>query len=142
MIERARELIKRDGVSVAAVTPNRLEFCENGSSVRPLYRLYCAHKDELRGCAVADKVIGKAAACILVEAGAASVFAYIMSEAAKELLTKNNIKAEYEKLVEYIENRDKTDMCPMEKTVLDCEDTSLAVSKISEFIQKSAYSAK
>ena len=74
------------------------------------------HKDKnaLEGAIIADKVIGKVAASVLTVSGVKEIYAKVMSKYAIPVLEENNIEYEYEKLVDYIINNDKTGMCPME----------------------------
>lgn len=71
-------------------------------------------KQALKGATIADKVIGKVASSILVIAGVKEIYADVMSQYAIPVLEENNIRYEYKNLVEYIQNHDKTGMCPME----------------------------
>ena len=73
-----------------------------------------ADQTALKNAVIADKVIGKVAASILVVAGATEIYADVISKYAVPVLEENNIKYEYNKLVDYIENNAKTGMCPME----------------------------
>lgn len=135
MIAQAKQIIFDTGCSVAAVTMSGEIYTDKGPSVRPLYRIYTAHKQALRGAAVADKIIGKAAACLLCDAAVSGVFAFLMSVSALELLQRHHIKADYQQLVPFIENRTATDLCPMEKTVVDCDDLSTCIKRIAQFIE-------
>lgn len=76
-------------------------------------------KESLKGAAVADKVIGKVASSILVVAGVKEIYADVMSKYAIPILDNNKIKYEYRKLVDYVQNNDKTGMCPMENKYKD-----------------------
>lgn len=71
----------------------------------------------LDGMAVADKIIGKAAAMLLLCGGARSVYGEVMSEPAKALLEDADVEVAYGTLVKAIRNRTDTDICPMEKAV-------------------------
>ncbi len=73
--------------------------------------------ESLRGMAVADKIIGKAAALLLVCGGARSVYGEVMSEPAKALLEDAGVETACGTLVKAIRNRTDTDICPMEKAV-------------------------
>lgn len=82
------------------------------------------HKDcfALKDAIIADKVIGKVASSILVVAGVKEIYADVMSKYALPILEESHIKYEYKNLVDYVQNNDKTGMCPMEnkyKEVLD-----------------------
>ena len=76
----------------------------------------------LEGYSVADLVVGKAAALLFVKSKIKAVFAKTLSKGGEEVLKGNNIPVEYETLTEKIINRDGTDICPMEKTVLNTDD--------------------
>ncbi|MCI9086980.1 MAG: DUF1893 domain-containing protein [Clostridia bacterium] len=71
-------------------------------------------KQSLKGASIADKVIGKVVSSILTVAGVKEIYADVMSKYTIPILEKNGIKYEYKSLVEYVQNNDKTGMCPME----------------------------
>ena len=77
--------------------------------------------ESLCGMAVADKIIGKAAAMLLLCGGAQSVYGEVMSEPAKALLEEAGVEVAYGTLVKAIRNRTDTDICPMEKAVAALE---------------------
>ncbi len=68
----------------------------------------------LQGAIIADKVIGKVAGSILAVAGVKEIYADVMSQYAIPVLEENHIKYVYKYLTDYIQNNDKTGMCPME----------------------------
>ncbi len=72
------------------------------------------NREALQGAIIADKVIGKVAGSILTVAGVKEIYADVMSKYAITVLDKNNIRYEYRNLVNYIQNNEKTGMCPME----------------------------
>lgn len=71
-------------------------------------------KQALQGATIADKVIGKVASSILTVAGVKEIYADVMSRYAIPILEENDVRYEYKNLVEYVQNNDKTGMCPME----------------------------
>lgn len=76
----------------------------------------------LSGYSVADVVVGKAAALLFVKCGIKQVFAKTLSENGKRALEKYGVCYGYETLTPKIINRAGTDMCPMEKAVLNTDD--------------------
>ena len=134
MLEKAKQLIQDNVCSVAAVTPDGEGFTDNGSTVRPLFLLYEAHNDQLRGAAVADKIIGRAAASLLCSAGVGEAFAFLMSETGLALLQQYGIKASYGELTPAILNRTETGLCPMERAVDGVDDLDQCVRNIAEFV--------
>lgn len=75
---------------------------------------------------VVDRVIGKATAMLLILSKVKYIYAYVMSEKAKEILDMYHIDYGYEETVPYIINRTHDGMCPMEKTVYDMTDLNEA----------------
>ena len=78
--------------------------------------------DALDNSVIADKVIGKVAASLLTVAGVKEVYADTISEYAIAVLEENEVKYEYKFKTEYIQNNDKTGMCPMEEKFKDEND--------------------
>ncbi len=77
------------------------------------------NKNALKDATIADKVIGKVAGSILTIAGVKEIYADTISKLVIPILEENNIKYEYNKKVEFIQNNDKTGMCPMENKFKD-----------------------
>lgn len=73
----------------------------------------------LQGATIADKVIGKVAGSILAVAGVKEIYSDVISKYAIPVLNNSNIHFEYKKIVDYIQNNDKTGMCPMENKYKD-----------------------
>ena len=77
---------------------------------------------DLKGYSVADVVVGKAAALLFVKCGISRVFAKTLSEYAQKILEFYGVDYEYGVLTERIINREGTDICPMEKAVMNTDD--------------------
>lgn len=81
-------------------------------------------KNALKDAIIADKVIGKLAASLLIYAGVKAIYANTISSYAIPVLENNNIQYEYNIKTEYIKNNEKTEMCPMENKYKDETDLS------------------
>lgn len=88
-------------------------FRERG--VKDLYRLLNEEPEFLNGAFVADKVVGKAAAALMILGGVSEVFADVVSQPAYKLFSRARVHAEYTLMVPHIVNRTQTDWCPLEK---------------------------
>lgn len=89
----------------------------NKKGVRNLVWLLDNEPERLQDAKVADKVVGKAAAGLMVQGGVAEVYADVMSRLALPLLDKANIPYSYGELVERIVIPEGDDRCPLEKIV-------------------------
>ena len=103
------------GASVVLARGGVIIATEVGRGLDPLLKLFDAGK--LSGAVVMDKVIGRAAAAICAEGGAAKVYASLAGKGAAELLERRSIPFAAVKTVEMILNHEQTDSCPMEKAV-------------------------
>ena len=82
--------------------------------IEDIVAILLENKNALKGATIADKVIGKVAGSVLAVAGVKEIYADTISKFAIPVLEENNIKYEYNNKVEFIQNNDKTGMCPME----------------------------
>ena len=116
------------GMSVVVARGGVIIAAEEGRGLDPLLRLFDAGK--LSGAVVMDKVVGRAAAAICAEGGAAKVYASLAGKGAAELLERRGIPFAAEKTVETILNHEQTDSCPMEKAVSGLEDPKTMIEAI------------
>lgn len=116
----------------------------NGDSVRifrergvaDLYRLLHEEPTLLRGAFVADKVVGKGAAALMVLGGVEAIFADVVSRPALELLAGAGIAVEYTVVVPNIVNRAGTAICPVEQLCAEAESAAECLPLIEGFIHK------
>ena len=104
--------------------------------VQDLHQLLRTSPDTLRGAMIADKVVGKGAAVLMTAGGVRWVYADVISQSALEFLLTHNIEAEYGRVVPNIINRAGTDICPVEKLCMQCDDIVESLRLINEFIEK------
>lgn len=107
-------------------------FWERG--VKDLYRLLKEEPEFLAGASMADKVIGKAAAALLVLGRVKEVFACVISFPARELLERAGIATGYSEEVPHIINRTQTGWCPLETRCYSLETPEACLVQIEEFI--------
>ena len=69
----------------------------------------------MRGSTVFDKVVGRAAALLMIYGGVKKVMTPLISRGALIVLKRGGAKVEYQKIVKCILNVKGDDLCPMEK---------------------------
>ena len=104
------------------------EYYQN--RIKDIKEILIENKFALKNAVIADKVIGKVAASILTLAGVKEIYADVMSKYAISVLEVNNIKYEYKNLVDYIQNNDKTGMCPMENKYKEEQNINIIYKEI------------
>lgn len=111
-------------------------FSSYERGVNPLIHLIDNDLSFLENSSVADKVIGKAAAMLMVLGKIKEVHTIVISEPAIEVFKKFNIAFHFDKKVKNIINRQGDGLCPMEQLCLDIEDPDVAYIEIKKLIEK------
>lgn len=135
MTQNAEKILKENDYSFVAVNCGKI-YTSKKRGVSPILDKIDENPEFFIGSSVADKVIGKASAMLLVKYGVSEIFAKLTSEKAIEFLKNKNVKFSYDSKTEYIINRDKTDMCPMEKAVLNIDDVNIGEKAIRDKIKQ------
>ncbi|MBQ6730212.1 MAG: DUF1893 domain-containing protein [Bacteroidales bacterium] len=102
--------------------------------VADLFELLSHEPQMLEGASVADRVIGRGAALLMVKGGVREVFAYVMSQPALDILRQADIPTTYVTLQPNIINRTGTDICPIEKLAASTSDAEEAYERIKNFL--------
>lgn len=118
-IGRARGALT-DGVTCVAVRGSKT-MTSSQRGIAPVVRWLDEDADCLRGAYIADRVVGKAAALLFAYAGVAGVYAQVISQLAVSTLKLHAIPYQAGRVVDYIDNRDKTGRCPMETRSLSMQ---------------------
>lgn len=113
-LEEIKEVLHQKNASLVVAYENGEieEYYQN--RMKDIKNILQENPNALKGAIIADKVIGKVAGSILTVAGVKEIYSDVMSQYAIPVLEENNVTYEYKNLVEYIQNNDKTGMCPME----------------------------
>ena len=119
------------------------EVCTfDGRGVFDLYRLLQEDPSFLHSASVADKVVGKAAASLMVLAKIKEAYVEVISQPALDLLRSSGISVIYEKVVPGIINRAGTGLCPLETRCMTCmtpEDCFMTIRAIMEDLKNSKF---
>jgi iron complex outermembrane receptor protein/vitamin B12 transporter len=104
------------------------------SGIMDLFELLENDPTFLNASLVADKVVGKAAATLMILGGVSHIYADVISEPAITLINNAKIEIQFGKSVPLIENRDKSGVCPLEKKCMNSNSLQELSILIREFI--------
>jgi hypothetical protein len=94
-----------------------------------------ARKDlHLRGAAIADIIIGKAAALLSCHAGFRAAYTPLISEPALAVFESAGIEVFYDRLVPLIFSRTGDGPCPLEKLTQEIDDPDEALVALNAFL--------
>lgn len=127
-------MLARGGYSCVIADRDRV-MTSRARGIAPLLER-AERSERLEGAFVADRIIGKAAAMLLVPMQVASVYGQIMSREAEALLSANGIEVEYGALTDHIINRSGDGLCPMEQAVRDLADCAAAPAVLRRRIEE------
>lgn len=104
--------------------------------IATLLQIIDKDSNELSGATVVDKVVGKAAAALMIVGGVSELHALLISQGALSLLATSDIRVSYDTLTDHIINRTNTGWCPMEMAFRDCITAEECITEIRNLISK------
>lgn len=135
-IQQAEAILKQKDAACVLITKDSRVLVSEQSGIRPLLEWLEKEPEAMRGACAADKVVGKAAALLMAFGGVSQVYAQIISESAMKSLEQNGITFSFGQKVPYIQNRDHSGMCPMEKRCLGLNLPQEAYAALREMVSK------
>lgn len=132
-LEKAKALLSASEYTCVFVKESVI-FVSKERGIKPLLEVLNADMGA-GNAAVADKVVGKAAAFLYELMGIGALFAQTISSPALEILERAGILVEYENLVPCILNRTNTGNCPMETAVWEVNDARQARKILEEKVK-------
>lgn len=135
-MDSLREHIDRGGCLGIVQTRNGriIEFHRRG--VIDIFELSEREPDVLNGASVADKVIGRGAALLLVRGKVANIYARLISCGAIDVLKHGGITLEYDEVAEVIRNRKGDGQCPVERLTSMTNNPDKAFMLIKSFMER------
>lgn len=109
-------------------------FTFTGKGVSDLYDMVKNKPCFLQNARIADKVIGKGAAALMILGGVKEIYADVISLSALVLLREAGLDADFRQIVPFIWNRDKSDWCPLERICYKETSAKAILPLIDEFI--------
>lgn len=134
MLNHLQQILHTNACSCVIGNGNTIaEFHQRG--IKDLYDLLHNNRPLLDGASVADKVIGKGAAALMIAGDVKEVYADVISNAAMELFEKYATTVSYDQKVAYIVNRRGDGICPVEERCAECNTIEECLVKIDEFVK-------
>lgn len=104
--------------------------------VADLYDILHDEPELLNGAFIADKVVGKGAAALMILGKAARLHTHIISTPALCLLRKAGVLVDSDMETDYIINRDGTGRCPVETLCDGISEPEDMLPMISDFLSR------
>lgn len=128
----AKAALHEEHLSICVVKNGSIIYKNTARGIYPLYEAIVLQRLDFKGASSADKVVGRGAMRIYEYAGLERLFCNILSENAKNCI--NTVHVDYSQLVPFIQNREKTGMCPIENATKDARNIEEHLQAIQEFL--------
>ncbi|MDE6100014.1 MAG: DUF1893 domain-containing protein [Paramuribaculum sp.] len=132
-VNEAAEILHARKCSCVICNNGEVTVC-NERGVKDLFRILRNNPEILSGATIADKVIGKGAAALMIAGGAAAVYADVISAAAVGLFATAGTSVEFKECVPAIRNRAGTGICPVESLCAGCRTAAECIPLIEQFL--------
>ncbi len=126
------EELNKTGNSLMIYSHGRLIFQSASKGIRPHLEAIEKHGEALRGTLMVDKIIGRAAALLILYSGAAEAHAQVLSRPGKQVLDMHGLPTSYVELTDHIKMEDGSIYCPFERMVQGVADPIEAYTAIIE----------
>jgi len=132
----ARAILQERGLAFVVVRDGTILGQGTGPGIRELLDFADQPGQDARGAALADRIIGRAAAMIARSMGIAAVHAVLMSEGGRQVLAEGGIGATSDRIVPAVRNRAGDGPCPMEARVAAIADPGEAMAALRAMIAR------
>lgn len=129
-----KDILSKENHTIVILKKDASVLTSDDRGVSPLIKLLKEDKLQLQDSIIADKVVGKAAALLMIFGGVKEVYTPIISKPAIKVFNINNVKINYDKEVDRIINRKGDGLCPMETLCLDIDNPKEAFERLSNKI--------
>ncbi len=127
-VKSAKQLIAADAATCVVIKHGEIVARAHGRGIKPILEMY--DSNTLYDSVVVDKVVGRAAALIMVAAHVRACCALTVSRAALEAFEKHAIPCEYTNAPDRIINRTGDGICPMEAAVMHIDEPKEAIAAV------------
>lgn len=135
-LELAKEELKNKSLSFVIAGRGKILFESKEEGILSLLKALKEFGSRLKGSALADKVVGKAAAFLILHGGFLALYSSVISDDALNLLQNTGLKITFDRRVPQILNKAGTDRCPLEKLSMEFKNSEEFIYELSKRILK------
>ncbi|MGQ9679995.1 MAG: DUF1893 domain-containing protein [Candidatus Bathyarchaeia archaeon] len=131
------EYLEKSGRSLIIYKDGEIIFESDSRGVRPhIEALEKLGRENLKGTIMLDKIVGRAAALLILYSGASKVYALLVSSGARNLLESREVGLIYREETPFIKVKDGVILCPFERMVQDVSDPEHAYEIITSRLSR------
>ena len=135
-IDIAKEILSKESLTIVLVKNGKVIYKSKARGIKPLYIVFTTMKSEMKNCSAADKVVGKSAAWLYASADIKELYCNVIAKKGVDILNEKCISYRSSTIVDYIKNRQKDDMCPVEKLAKEEVEFDKLLFNINKFLKE------
>lgn len=135
-LNKADTILRDQNASLVIIGSDGEYYIGTRRGVADMYMVFSERPEFLVGAAIADKVVGKGAAALMVLGRILALRTAVISKSAYTLLNNAGIHVEAASVVDNIINRAGTGICPVEALTANCVTADECLPKIRNFLAK------
>lgn len=135
-LDYAKKLMFEEDLRLVLVKDGKVLYKTDNRGIKPIYYIAKNLKEEVRGASLSDRVIGRGAGIIVKYLELNKIYTELISKTAMDILDNTDIEYFYMKDVDYIENRQRTGLCPIEEMTERIKDPIDLLNSIEEFLNR------
>ncbi len=134
MIERLKNILSHGDYTIVVGNPavERI-FTSRERGVKALVHLIDNDPELLRGATIADKVVGRAAAALMLRSGVSRLHSRVITSAAVDMLRNAGTTVDFDTETDMIANRARTGRCPLDTLCAPLSDPAEMEAAIRRF---------
>lgn len=135
--EQLKQALEEKEASCILFQDDEILMTSYEKGVLPLWRFIRENQVLPQGkLEVADKMVGRGVAYLLIHLGVNHVYTKIISQTALDVLKNYPITVKYNELVPYILNRTQDGQCPMEQALAEVEGEREGIDVVDTFVKR------
>lgn len=134
-ISELKDILHKEQCSCVIYNHGNITLCHE-RGVKDLLHLLESKPEILADSIIADKVVGKGAAALMISGKVKALYADVISDPAYSLLATAHVQVFYNSRVSNIVNRAGTGICPVEDLCKDCKTAADCLPLIKDFVNK------
>ena len=124
--------LEKSGMSLMIYRDSELIFQSMSKGIRPHLEAIKKHDNDLIGTVMVDKIVGRAAALLILYSKPKKAYAALVSQPGKQVLTEHGLDIAFRDETDHIKMEDGRIYCPFERMVQDISDPEKAYQAIVE----------
>jgi hypothetical protein len=114
-LDLVRDVLSTSDASIVVVKNSQIIIKKTGNGIRPIMETIDELDNNMKGCIIGDRILGKASALLCRYANVTAVYSPQGTKTAIALLIIGGVACQVDEMIPYINNRDGTGLCPFEK---------------------------